>query len=123
MSRLTPVLRTVDPGFARAFARLRAVRATDVRRAEAVARRIVDDVRRRGDRALIEYTKRFDGVALSPASMRVRPEELRAAAAALPSTVRAALRLAARRIDAFHRRQRQASWRYRDRTGLLLGQR
>src|SRR5215472_6216672 len=105
MSRLTPVLRTVDPGFARAFARLRAVRATDVRRAEAVARRIVDDVRRRGDRALIEYTKRFDGVALSPA------------------TVRAALRLAARRIDAFHRRQRQASWRYRDRTGLLLGQR
>ena len=123
MSRMVPILRTADPGFARAFARLRAVRATDVRRAEAVARRIVDDVRRRGDRALIEYTRRFDGVTLAPRSLRVPPEELRAAADELPSTVRAALRLAARRIEAFHRRQRQASWRYRDGVGLLLGQR
>jgi histidinol dehydrogenase len=72
---------------------------------------------------VIEYTRRFDGVALTPRSLQVSAREMRAAAAALPPPVRAALRLAARRIRAFHVRQRQASWRYRDAEGLVLGQR
>ena len=122
MSAVMPILRTTERGFARRFARLRDVREADARRAEAVARSIVDAVRRRGDRALLEYTQRFDGVVLTPASLRVPPDALRAAAAALPPAVRAALRVAARRIRAFHRRQRQASWRYRDASGLVLGQ-
>ena len=87
-----------------------------------MARSIVGAVRRRGDRAVLEYTQRFDGVALTPASLRVPPDALRAAAAELPAPVRAALRLAARRIRAFHSHQRQASWRYRDASGLVLGQ-
>ena len=118
-----PILRTGEPGFVRAFARLRAVRAADAKRAETVAGAIVDAVRQRGDRALIDFTRRFDGVTLTPASLQVREEELRAAVVSLPPKVRAALRLAARRIRAFHMRQRQASWRYRDETGLVLGQR
>lgn len=122
MSAVMPILRTTERGFARRFARVRAVREADARRAEAVARSIVDAVRRRGDRAVLEYTRRFDGVALTPASLRVPPEALRAAAAALPATVRTALRVAARRIRAFHIRQRQRSWRYRDASGLVLGQ-
>jgi histidinol dehydrogenase len=122
MTARVPILRTADRGFARAFGRLRAVRAEDARRAETAARAIVDAVRRRGDRAVIAYTKRFDGVTLTPRTLQVGADELRAAAASLPADVRAALRLAARRIRAFHARQRQASWRYRDRTGLVLGQ-
>ena len=122
MTAVVPILRSGEAGFARAFARVRAVRAADASRAEAVARSIVQDVRRRGDRALVEYTRRFDEVVLTPASFAVRPQDLRAAAALLPPTVRAALRLAARRIRAFHVRQRQASWRYRDPIGLVLGQ-
>jgi len=117
-----PLLRTTDRGFARAFARLREHRAADAERADAVARSIVDAVRRRGDRALLEYTRRFDGVALTPASLQVPADALRAAERALSPSVRAALRLAARRIRAFHARQRQTSWRYRDASGLLLGQ-
>jgi histidinol dehydrogenase len=117
------ILRTEDRAFARAFARLRAVRAADAQRAETTARTIVEAVRRRGDRALIAYTRRFDGVALTPASLQVDAAEMRAAADALPAPVRSALRLAARRIRAFHARQRQASWRYKDATGLVLGQR
>jgi histidinol dehydrogenase len=117
------ILRTGERGFAGAFAALRAVRAADAKRAETVARSIVDAVRRRGDRALIDFTARFDGLALTPASLQVGGEELCAAAASLPPTVRSALRLAARRIRAFHERQRQASWRYRDEAGLVLGQR
>ena len=122
MKAVVPILSTAERGFARTFARLRAVGAADAGRAEAVARAIVDAVRRRGDRALLEYTKRFDGVALTPSTLQVPAEALRAAAAALPPHVRAALRLAARRIRAFHARQRQRSWRYRDASGLVLGQ-
>lgn len=117
------IVRTSDPGFARAFARIRAVRAADVRRAERVASEIVENVRRGGDRALIEQTRRLDGIRLTPATLAVSEEELQAAMAALAPPVRAALRLAARRIRAFHERQRQRSWRYRDRAGLVLGQR
>jgi histidinol dehydrogenase len=119
---LVAIVRTTDRAFARVFARIRAVGAEDVRRAEAAARAIVEDVRRRGDRALIDYTARFDGVRLTPRSLAVSAAELRGAADTLPAPVRAALRLAARRIRAFHMRQRQRSWRYRDAAGLVLGQ-
>lgn len=122
MSGVTPILRTTAPGFARAFAGLRATHAADQRRAETAAAEIVAAVRRRGDAALLAYTKRFDGVALTVARLRVPDADLVAAEAALPAAVRAALRLAARRIRAFHVRQRQASWRYRDAAGLVLGQ-
>ena len=122
MSDVIRILRTTAPGFRRAFEGLRATHAADQRRAEAAAAEIVAAVRRRGDAALIAYTKKFDGVALRAATLRVRDADLVAAEAALPAKVRAALRLAARRIRAFHARQRQASWRYRDAAGLELGQ-
>jgi histidinol dehydrogenase len=123
MKPAVAILRTTDAGFERAFGRIRAVREADASRAEKVARAIVQDVRRRGDRALLAYTRRFDGFGGPAEALRVQPNELAAAVAALPARVRSALRLAARRIRAFHVRQRQASWRYRDATGLTLGQR
>ena len=122
MSSTIRLLDSQQAGFVRAFARLRAGREDDTARADEVAREIVAQVRRRGDRALLEYTKRFDGVDLRPSSLRVDESEIRAAFDAVPANVRSALRRAATRIRAFHDRQRQASWRYRDRAGLLLGQ-
>ncbi len=116
------ILRSSDSGFRRAFARLRATHAGDQQRAEAAAAAIVAAVRRRGDAALFAYTKQFDGIALTAATVRVPDADLAAAERALPAPVRRALRLAARRIRAFHQRQRQASWRYRDASGLVLGQ-
>ncbi len=85
-------------------------------------RKIVDDVRRRGDAALFAYTRRFDGVALSARTVEVPRAALERAAAALPRGVRRDLELAARRIRDFHRRQRHASWSYRDAAGARLGQ-
>ena len=116
------ILRSASPGFRRAFEALRSTHAADQRRAEAAAAEIVGAVKRRGDAALIAYTRKFDGVALTPRTLRVADGDLAAAEAALPSKVRSALKLAARRIRAFHARQRQASWRYRDAVGLELGQ-
>jgi histidinol dehydrogenase len=89
---------------------------------ERTVRTIVDGVRRRGDAALFDYTSRFDGVDLTTRTIEVSAQEMAAAAAALPAEVRSALRLAARRITAFHRRQRQGSWSFRDVTGARLGQ-
>ncbi len=122
MTPRVPILDTAAPGFARAFARLRAVSQSDAARAETVARDIVAQVRRRGDRAVLQYTQRFDGASLTARTMQVEPAALRRAADSLAPKVRGALRLAARRIRAFHAKQRQPSWRFRDAAGLVLGQ-
>ena len=83
---------------------------------------IIDAVRRRGDRALIELTRKFDGVSLTPARLRVTSAELAAARDALPRADRRALELAARRIAAFHRHTLEQSFSYRDGSGMRLGQ-
>jgi histidinol dehydrogenase len=116
------ILDTASPDFPRAFARLRSLPSANTGRADRIAQEIVDKVRRGGDRALLAYTQKLDGVRLTAKTLRVEESALDAAAASLRPKERAALRLAARRIRAFHQRQRQTSWRFRDRTGLLLGQ-
>ena len=116
-------LRTSAPDFARAFARLRSVPEAEARRVDDAARKIVDDVRDRGDRAVLAYTRKFDGVRLTAQTMRVDSAVLAAAARTLPASVRSALRHAAQRIRKYHEHQRQRSWSFRDRVGLTLGQR
>jgi histidinol dehydrogenase len=83
---------------------------------------IIGEVRRHGDRALIRLTRRFDGVKLSPATLRVTGAELAAARHALPRAERRALELAARRIAEFHRHTLDKSFSYCDRLGMRLGQ-
>lgn len=72
-------------------------------RAFEAARTIVDDIRRRGDAALLEATQRFDGVRPDP--LVLSRADLRAALARIPSDLRSALEFAARQIEGFHRRQ------------------
>ena len=84
---------------------------------------IVGAVRRQGDRALLRYTRLFDKVRLSAGSLEVTRAEIAGAVARVPKKDIDTLRLAARRIAAFHRRQLQKSWQYRDPLGMLLGQR
>jgi histidinol dehydrogenase len=112
-------------GTARATRRLRSLEArgaTAGSRVEAGVRRIVAAVRRGGDARLLALTRRFDGVRLTRRTLRVPPAAMAAAWEAQPAAVRRDLSLAARRIRAFHLRQRERSWSYRDATGALLGQ-
>lgn len=74
-----------------------------VERPTAVVRSIIDDVRTRGDEALLELTERFDGV--RPGNLRVPTQEIETALAEIPAEVRSALELAARRIRAHHEAQ------------------
>jgi len=122
MAETIRILTTSQRDFARQFSAVRERSATASPAVEAQARKIVEAVRRRGDRALLEFTNRFDGVRRSARQLRVTEAEIEAAVRALSPSALRALRTAARRITAFHRHQRQASWRYRDASGFTLGQ-
>ena len=86
-----------------------------------VVRKILLDLKEKGDTALLEYTKRFDRYDLSVEQLRVAPDEIRLAYSSVTEQEIAALKEAAERIRRFHERQRQESWRY-DEDGISLGQ-
>ncbi len=109
------------PGFAAKFKRLLRARDAESQAVDAVAARIVADVRKRGDAALLEYTNRFDRVKLTARDLRVRPAEIAAALKQCDRAAVKALELAAARIAAFHARQHPADEVWKDEAGLLLG--
>ncbi|HSH88424.1 MAG TPA: histidinol dehydrogenase [Ramlibacter sp.] len=123
----TPLrLSTTDEGFDAALkARLQWSADTDAQVEQAVTT-ILDDVRARGDAAVLEYTNRFDAVgAKSMAELELRPDELARAFEGLPAKQREALEAAAVRVRSYHEAQKKASgesWSYRDADGTLLGQ-
>ncbi|MEW6486316.1 MAG: histidinol dehydrogenase [Thermodesulfobacteriota bacterium] len=119
---MKPVFRRGEPGFEDAWRGLVDRGADDAASAETAVRGILDDVAARGDAALVEYTARFDRMALAPEELRVREEDLERAWLSLPADDREALELAARRIRAFHERQRERSWIVEE-EGVILGQR
>ena len=84
-------------------------------------RRILADVRARGDAAVREYTKKFDGVARK--QLEIPGTEIQKAVQAVPRAQAEALKSAFERIKAFHEKQRQESWDYTDADGTRLGQR
>ncbi|MCC5887900.1 MAG: histidinol dehydrogenase [Gammaproteobacteria bacterium] len=88
-----------------------------------IVRDILEDVRKRGDAAVLEATLRLDRVAAAGiAELEVTAAELDAAVASLAEAERDALEQAAARIRSFHERQKQPSWQYHDADGNLLGQ-
>ena len=111
-------LSTSDPGFPAAFAALVAQKRETAADVDDAVAAIIGDVARRGDAALIEYTNRFDRVALTPETLRLSPEERDAKA---PDLAVAALEFAAGRIEAFHRKQLPARIDYTDAAGVRLG--
>jgi histidinol dehydrogenase len=115
------VLDTRSPGFEPAFARLERRRAAAKSEVEVSVRAVVEDVRTRGDAAVLDATERFDGYRVTADAMRVPPHEIERARDRLAPEDRDALAVAATRIRAFHARQVPASWRARG-TDELLGQ-
>ncbi len=84
------------------------------------AREILEDVRERGNEALLEYTERFDGVRPDP--IRVPPEEIEKARAALSPELEESLNVAVENIRFFHKREMDRSWET-SRAGATVGQR
>lgn len=84
---------------------------------------IIDQVRSKGDAALLDYTRQFDGVEATEFSqLELSQERLQQALDSLPKAQRSALQTAADRVRSYHEHQRQDSWQYTDADGTLLGQ-
>ncbi|MCX7169453.1 MAG: histidinol dehydrogenase [Proteobacteria bacterium] len=90
---------------------------------ESAVAEILVNVRTRGDSAVIDYTRRFDQLAVNTmAELELSPAELAAAYQQLPPVQRSALEQAAARIRSYHQRRRAQSWEYTEADGTRLGQ-
>src|SRR5438067_660753 len=113
------IVRWDEPSFEATVRALETRGELDLSKVEGAVRAILDDVRARGDAAVIAACEKFE---------RRRPQPLlktidgAAALTRLPKSAREALELAASRIEAFHRRQIDAGFRY-DEGGATLGTR
>jgi histidinol dehydrogenase len=85
-------------------------------------RQIISQVQQRGDRALLEFTQRFDKIKMTARQLRVGPQLLRAAAKKADPGLLRELEKAIFNIHAYHAREVQKSWEYSKR-GVVLGQR
>ena len=84
---------------------------------------ILEDVKQRGDAAVLDYTRRFDRVqAASVAELELTRDEMQRALATLPAASRSALEQAAARVRSYHEQQITRSWSYIEADGTRLGQ-
>jgi histidinol dehydrogenase len=113
------IIRSDDEG---AVSRLLEARAANLSSAEAVARRILANVRRQGDRALVRYSRQFDSVDLRKAGMTVTPDEVERAYTSLPQSFVEALLVAAKNIRAAARRQLPRAWQFQALQGVKVSQ-
>ena len=111
------------PDFAERFHAFLATKREASADVEAAARAIIADVAARGDRALIELTRRFDGFDLDQRRLKLSADEIDAGYAVCEARALDALALARDRIEAYHRRQIPADERFIDPLGVELGSR
>jgi histidinol dehydrogenase len=117
------LVKTTDSGFQAALRKIIQRSAGKEQSVEKKVGEIIRAVKTRGDRALFHYTRLYDGVRLSRRTVEVSKREVDEAVKKIPAGNLKTLRLAAKRIAAFHRRQMEKSWGYHDPIGLYLGQR
>lgn len=121
--RLIHRLDSRSDGFDRQLRDLLAFDASQDASIEQATASILDAVRRDGDSALLEYTRRFDRVAADSAqALEIPRADWLAALQSLPAAQRDALEAAADRIRRYHEHQRSASWTYTEPDGTVLGQ-
>jgi histidinol dehydrogenase len=111
------------PGFDSELKQLLAWESVSDDAVAATVRDVLHRVRTEGDKALLEYTAKFDRLSVASAAELVVPaERLQQALATIPEPQREALQVAADRVRSYHEHQRQESWQYREADGTVLGQ-
>ncbi len=118
---MTIRLNSRDATFEADFAALLTMKREVSEEVDTVVSAIIADVRARGDAALIDFTHRFDHLALTPETLRVADDEIAAAVAACDPAALDALRFARDRIEAFHQRQKPEDQRFTDALGVEMG--
>ncbi|MEW5903726.1 MAG: histidinol dehydrogenase [Pseudomonadota bacterium] len=116
-------LSTAQADFDSRLSTLLAFEETADEKLEATVAAILADVKKRGDEAVLEYTRKFDRLPLADAAAMELPKaEMKAAFDSLPDEQKSALEQAAQRVKSYHQKQLQASWTYEDEDGTMLGQ-
>jgi histidinol dehydrogenase len=111
-----------SPAAEKALARISSRRLAFSKREYATVSRILEDVKRRGDEALVDYTRRFDSPKYTVKAIKVGAREFAAAKSPADRGFLRALNRAASQIEAFHRRQVRTGFVSLDRPGTMLGQ-
>jgi len=123
-TKLAEMARRLDaaaPGFSAQFDALLNAKRAEQQDVAAVVRGIIADVRARGDAALVDLTNKFDQSNVTVETLRLSDSEIGAAEGRCDAKALSALKVAAARIESFHRRQiPQDAW-FEDETGAKLG--
>ena len=115
-------LRFSDPDFSRAVAGLDR-RASPDPKVRQTVERIIAAVGRRGDRAVLDFTRKFDGPKLTAATLFVTPKEVAEARAEIPREVERAIESARANVTAFAKRSLRKTWFMKNREGATVGER
>lgn len=118
---MTLTLDIRDSDFEKNFAAFLASKRENAADVNAVVAEILENVRLHGDKAVLDYTNKFDKLDLIEQTMRISAEEIEQAVAACDKETLDALYLAAERIEAFHEKQLPENHFFNDETGALLG--
>ena len=89
---------------------------------EATVQAIVEDIRARGDEAVFEYTKKFDGVEINADNIRVTDEEIQEALTQVDPALLDVMKKSMKNIREYHEKQKQYSWFDSKPDGTILGQ-
>lgn len=116
------ILKTSDKDFKKRLKVITSRGEADTSKVEEAVKGIIADVRERGDKALFPYTKRFDRLSVTKKTVRVSDAEFKDARKVVSKDIAESLKLAAKRIEAFHRRQLEESWFFHEDEGVTLGQ-
>jgi len=92
------------------------------KRVEERVRKIIEDVRQFGDDALLEYTKKFDGVKLAPRQLKVTQNEISGAYQNITPNFVSSLKVIIDNVNRFYRKTIKKSWKIRDGEGAVLGE-
>lgn len=95
---------------------------SDIAGAEEAVKAILKDVRQSGDKSLLKYTERFDGVRLKNKELRVPERDIKKALQKILKNDLNLIKLAAKRIEVFHKRRSSKSWAFSEKDGTILGQ-
>lgn len=116
-------LSSTDCGFTAALEKTIAFEGVQNAAVDSTVADILANIKKRGDEALLEYTRCFDHLdAISIAELELPKKDLQQALQILPAFQREALEQAADRVHTFHKKQLVKSWSYTELDGTLLGQ-
>ena len=83
--------------------------------------KIINNVKKNGDKALIQYSKKFDNILLNKKNIKISNKEINSVVKKLDSKIKKAINLAFKRIKNFHKKQINNSFKFKDNLGNELG--